>query len=121
MILMETSTGYLTDACLIKQADPQAGQYVCLKVTDTGTGIPEEVQQHVFEPFYTTKEVGKGTGLGLAVAFGVIQQAGGHIELSSTLDEGTTFEIHLPACLDSFVAPSISTCPDAKELVEQGH
>ena len=119
VIFVESSTGERANACLSKQTNHQSSSYVCLKVTDTGTGIPEEVQQHIFEPFYTTKEVGKGTGLGLAVTFGVIQQAGGHIELSSTLGEGATFEIYLPACLDNSVAPSISTCPDAKELVEQ--
>jgi len=76
----------------------QAGDYVCLRVTDTGEGIPPEVQAHMFEPFYTTKEVGKGTGLGLAVTFGVVEQAGGHIECHSVIQQGTTFQIYLPIC-----------------------
>ncbi len=119
VILIESSTGVLTDSCLVtKPGLSPSSSYVCLTVTDTGTGIPEEVQKHVFEPFYTTKEVGKGTGLGLAVTIGVIQQAGGHIELSSTLDHGTTFEIYLPACLESSLDLSSLTCPDSKELLE---
>ncbi len=118
VILIESTIGELTDACFISQTDHQSGQYVCLKVTDTGTGISEEVQKHVFEPFYTTKEVGKGTGLGLAVTFGVIQQAGGHIELSSTLGHGTTFGIYLPACLENSLDLSTSTRPNDPELSE---
>ena len=127
-ILIESSTGTLTESCLVgKPGLHHSGEYVCIKVIDTGTGIPEEVQQHVFEPFYTTKEVGKGTGLGLAVTFGVIQQAGGHIELQSTLGQGTTFEIFLPACHEpSRLEPdcretlsdlSTTTCPDPEALI----
>ena len=127
VIRIESSIGTLTESCLVGKQDQQhSDEYVCVKVVDTGTGIPEEVQQHIFEPFYTTKEVGKGTGLGLAVTFGVIQQAGGHLELQSTLGQGTTFEIYLPACLENPLAPSTTTCPDADEISEfnettQGH
>ncbi|NOZ39508.1 MAG: hypothetical protein GXP24_04695 [Planctomycetes bacterium] len=119
VILIESSTGTLTESCLVtKPGLHTSSKYVCITVTDTGTGIPEEVQKHVFEPFYTTKEVGKGTGLGLAVTFGVIQQAGGHIELFSTLDQGTTFEIYLPTCLENTLERSSPTCPKAEEISE---
>ncbi len=118
-ILIETTAGVLTDSCLVTRPELNpSSEYVCVSVTDTGTGIPEDVQKHVFEPFYTTKEVGKGTGLGLAVAFGVIQQAGGHIELSSTLDHGTTFEIYLPACLKNSLDLSPAICSHGQELFE---
>ncbi len=110
VILIESSTGVLTDSCLVAQPNlHSSSNYICVSVTDTGTGIPEDVQQHVFEPFYTTKEVGKGTGLGLAVTFGVIQQAGGHIELSSTPNHGTTFEIYLPVCRENPLEQSEET------------
>ena len=65
-------------------------------VSDDGPGIPEEVLPHIFEPFFTTKEEGKGIGLGLAVAFGIVQQHGGNIEVSSTPQKGTTFTVTLP-------------------------
>jgi PAS domain S-box-containing protein len=77
----------------------QAGSYVVLTVSDTGTGMPEDVKRHAFEPFFSTKEVGKGTGLGLATVYGIVQGAQGHIEIDSAPDEGTTFTVYLPRTL----------------------
>jgi signal transduction histidine kinase/ActR/RegA family two-component response regulator len=73
-----------------------AGSYISLTVTDSGTGMDEETQQHIFEPFYTTKPQGSGTGLGLATVFGIVSQSGGHIQFSSELDCGTTFWVDFP-------------------------
>jgi signal transduction histidine kinase len=73
------------------------GNYVRLRVQDTGTGIPEEIREHIFEPFFTTKETGRGTGLGLATVHGIAQQAAGDVRLESSPDLGTSFEVFLPA------------------------
>jgi two-component system NtrC family sensor kinase len=65
-------------------------------VRDTGTGIPQDDVEKIFEPFFSTKEVGKGTGLGLSICYGIIEAHGGRIEVESNLEEGTTFRVMLP-------------------------
>jgi two-component system cell cycle sensor histidine kinase/response regulator CckA len=75
------------------------GKWVCIKVSDTGTGISSDVLPYIFDPFFTTKEVGKGAGLGLAQVYGVVAQHEGHIEVATQVGKGTTFAIYLPALL----------------------
>jgi len=72
------------------------GSWVCLRVTDTGSGIAPEHLPHIFEPFFTTKDVGKGSGLGLATIYGIAQQHGGWIEVDSQVQQGTTFRAFFP-------------------------
>jgi PAS domain S-box-containing protein len=73
-----------------------AGSWVCLRVTDSGSGIAPEHLPHIFEPFFTTKDVGEGTGLGLATSYGIVQQHGGWIEVDSEPGHGTTFHVFFP-------------------------
>jgi PAS domain S-box-containing protein len=87
------------------------GSYVYLLVRDTGVGMAAEVQAHIFEPFYTTKELGNGTGLGLATTFGIIQQSGGWITVESSLGNGSTFRVYLPHIKPATDEPMYSYTP----------
>jgi PAS domain S-box-containing protein len=78
----------------------RTGEYVLLSVSDTGPGIPDEIMEHLFEPFHTTKPVGSGTGLGLSIVYGAAKQAGGWVTAESPPGRGTTFEIYLPRTLE---------------------
>jgi signal transduction histidine kinase len=82
------------DAAALVGIEP--GRFVRLTVSDTGQGIPEQVRAHIFEPFFATKEQGKGTGLGLATVYGIVKQSGGWVYLDETPGTGASFRVYLP-------------------------
>jgi signal transduction histidine kinase len=90
-----------TSNVTIREQDPaypgvQPGAFVRLSVTDDGIGLTREVQQQIFEPFFSAKQSGKGIGLGLPTVYGIVAQSGGHITVRSEAGKGTTVEILLP-------------------------
>ena len=78
-----------------------AGDYVVLEISDTGTGMSNDVLNHAFEPFYTTKEVGEGSGLGLSMVYGFAKQSEGHVTIDSEEGKGTTVVLTIPEITDS--------------------
>ena len=96
-LVIETAERIISAEQAALNPDASPGRFVRLSVSDTGCGIPPEIQTRVFEPFFTTKEAGKGTGLGLATVFGIVKQHNGWLEVDSEVGKGTTFQVFLPA------------------------
>ena len=95
-LLIETGNFILDDKFIQSDLNLEPGEYVRLSVSDSGEGMPKEIQEQVFEPFFTTKEVGHGTGLGLSMVYGFVKQSGGHVTVYSESGLGTTINLFLP-------------------------
>lgn len=100
-LTMTTSNTKLDESFCLSNEGAKPGEYILLSISDNGEGIAEETLPNIFEPFFTTKVQGKGTGLGLAMVFGFVKRSGGYIQVDSAPQQGTSFKLFLPRCLDS--------------------
>lgn len=91
------------------------GNYSVIRVSDTGTGIPKDIMQRIFEPFFSTKEIGSGTGLGLSTVYGIVRQTGGFINVESEVGKGSTFTIYFPTYADNGVAAPTPPADETRE------
>jgi PAS domain S-box-containing protein len=119
-LTIEASNAFLDDEYVRQHDELSAGQYVMIAVTDTGTGIPPDILERVYEPFFTTKAEDKGTGLGLAMVYGFLKQSGGHVKIYSEVGAGTTVKLYLPreiASEDALVAAPSGEIKGGEETV----
>ena len=114
-LTIETKNVFLDEEYTVKHVGTKSGAYVQMKIIDTGAGIDEKVLENIFEPFYTTKEMGRGTGLGLATVYGIIKQSGGNIWVDSTPGRGSSFNIYLPQCDEKLTIQDIQK--EKKEVI----
>jgi signal transduction histidine kinase len=110
-LTIETANTVLDQAYADTHADVKPGQYVLLAISDTGQGIAPEHLEQVFQPFFTTKEKGKGTGLGLAMVYGFVKQSAGHVNIYSELGLGTTVKLYLPRATGPSTAVALPSEP----------
>ncbi|MBI4854108.1 MAG: GAF domain-containing protein [Acidobacteria bacterium] len=118
LLNINTSRATLDEQFTYKHPGSRVGNYALLRVSDTGMGMSEETKQRIFEPFFTTKKDRKGTGLGLAMVYGIIKNHQGYIDVDSEIDVGTTFSIYLPTSEKPLEdALNISTSKEGSETI----
>lgn len=110
-LTIEIVNAALDDDYVASEPGLEPGQYVLIVVTDTGHGIAPDALPHIFQPFFTTKDVGKGTGLGLSMVYGFVKQSGGHIRVYSEAGEGTSIKLYFPR----------SFAPEGSHAIQRGH
>jgi PAS domain S-box-containing protein len=111
-LTIETANARIDETCTSLDSDAEPGDYVVVSVSDTGIGMSPEVVAKAVDPFFTTKPVGEGTGLGLSMIYGFVKQSGGHLRISSEVGQGTTVKLYLPRALQDAVdldAPAADT------------
>ena len=118
-LTLETKNVALDASYAPADREIEPGNYVMIAMSDTGTGIPAAIRDRVFEPFFSTKDVGKGTGLGLSMVYGFVRQSGGHIKIYSEEGLGTTIRIHLPQA-GAREEPSVDAGVGAHAGIESG-
>jgi two-component system cell cycle sensor histidine kinase/response regulator CckA len=118
-IIFQTSNESVSSAQALHIPGLAAGDYVVIRVTDTGDGIPQDVQAHIFEPFFTTKEHSQGSGMGLAMVYGIVKNHHGYIGVTSTQSVGTTMRVYLPSVLCD--DPQTKTASPATRSEGTGH
>ncbi len=120
-LVIQTRNVVLDDEFCRRNVDVRPGGYVRLRISDTGVGMDRETLEHIFEPFYTTKGPGRGTGLGLAMVYGIVKSHGGHISCTSEVGSGTTFDVYLPmtdaSLTDAAVQGSREIAPHGGETI----
>jgi len=120
-IIIRTSNVYLDDEVVIGNHGVQSGEYIMLEIKDNGSGISEEVLEHVFEPFYTTKPVGSGTGLGLSMLYAFVQRYDGTVNIESSVGMGTSVKIYLPKAVDDSTFISAEVRGDRNIVLPKGN
>ena len=119
-LTIEASNAFLDDEYVRQHDELSAGQYVMIAVTDTGIGIPSDILERVYEPFFTTKAEDKGTGLGLAMVYGFLKQSGGHVKIYSEVGAGTTVKLYFPrevATEDALIAAPSGEVQGGEETI----
>lgn len=114
VLTISTERANLDESYAAVHHDAATGPHVLIRVRDTGAGMPPDVLAHIFEPFFTTKSPGKGTGLGLATVYGIVQRFGGHITVQSSPGEGTEFRVYLPSTTRSSKETQTPTDPETR-------
>lgn len=115
LVTVHTSNFRQTGSIMRGQDEMPAGDYVCIEVVDQGIGISKENLQRIFEPFFSTKEVGSGTGLGLSTVYGIVRQTGGFIDVKSKLGKGSTFTVYIPALASNATMEEAPVVDDGRD------